>query len=148
MKLSLVFALVACASARTLVVKRNATGNATGNATVAAVGGNACAPTTQVCKASRMLPGTNAEPDWKCTPALAGNQVLIDPTETEFGAVLCGPAKFHFSSMCHVHSDGRFDYDEQSFTVDVTYWIDGMACPAAGTKVKFPHGMKCFFVEC
>ena len=96
-----------------------------------------CGPQTQVC----LAPYADAagEPQWKCFPANGGVATNInkgDAETNEFGAKICGPAKFEFSpTQC---DGGRFEYKNSVSHVVKT------GCQV----VSFPYDMACYKVNC
>mmetsp|Transcript_1417 Transcript_1417/g.3992 ORF Transcript_1417/g.3992 Transcript_1417/m.3992 type:complete len:127 (-) Transcript_1417:49-429(-) len=97
-----------------------------------------CGPQTQVCVAD--FANAAGDPQFECKPATTGAKVVITPSQTEFGAKVCGPGKFMFSPMqC---AGDKFEY--KSTVVEV----DSKANTGECSPVSFPYGMSCYSVEC
>mmetsp|Transcript_46217 Transcript_46217/g.131844 ORF Transcript_46217/g.131844 Transcript_46217/m.131844 type:complete len:130 (+) Transcript_46217:73-462(+) len=97
-----------------------------------------CGPQTKVCIAS--FADAASVPQYECKEAVNGAKVVITPSQTEFGAKVCGPGKFFFSPMqC---AGDNFEYKK------TTTEVDASSTTTSCQQVSFPYKMACYAVEC
>merc|ERR1719367_2618913 len=100
--------------------------------------GAVCGQQTEVCLARF----TNAvdEPQFECKPAVHGDKVVMEASESKHGAKICGPGTFDFSPMqC---AGDNFEYKKTSHDVATSSTTTGC------TVVPLKYTMACYSVTC
>merc|ERR1719208_665777 len=98
----------------------------------------ACGKHTKVCLAQSI--NAMEEPQFECKPAVHGEKVVMEASESQYGAKICGPGSFDFSPMqC---AGDNFEYKKASHDVSAASTTTGC------TVVPLKYTMACYSVAC